>query len=557
MRQVLLTGLRGATATRYAWSALAGLCLAAAFPKIGIAGLAWVAPGAMLFAALGGKGGDVFRVGYVGGYAYALAAFYWILLIPFPPGAIAGWFALSAYVALYPATWVWLCWKTFPAAARADSIQAVLSVTAFQRVAWAFSCAVLWVALEMVLARLFTGFPWNLLGVSQYQILPVIQIAGWTGVYGISFLIIWFSVGLAAAAANLMAKPTRTKGWVADLVLPLVVLLVVIAYGSSKLSRPQPPPSRTLKAVLVQPSIPQTLIWDKDQSATRFKQLIELSDRALTENTNAQLLVWPEAAVPNMLRYEAPIYQAVTNIASGHRVWVILGSDDAAPHEGEGKREYDYFNSSFLVSPRGELVAAYQKRRLVIFGEYIPLERWLPMMKFLTPVGGSFTAGTKPSPFTLGELEVKTSVLICFEDIFPHIGREYVEEGTDFLLNLTNNGWFGESAAQWQHAANAVFRTVENGIPLVRCANNGLTCLVDTFGRIHQAYFPGTRDIYGAGYKVVDIPLLGDGQRRSLTFYTRHGDWFGWGCVGLAVVTVTLAWVGRKRFAVAQLPSNR
>jgi apolipoprotein N-acyltransferase len=352
----------------------------------------------------------------------------------------------------------------------------------------------------------------------------------------------WFSVALGGAVLALLARPTQSKAWLADLVLPLVVLLAVIAYGSVELARPQQS-HRTLTAVLIQPSIPQTLIWDTNQNAVRFTQLIELSERALRQTTNAQLMVWPEAAVPNMLRYEWDTYRAVTNLAIGHHVWMILGSDDAVPKAAGPEREYDYYNSSFLLSPDGEIAGAYRKRRLVIFGEYIPLESWFPLTKYLTPIGGSFTPGRGPNPFTLPDLDAKTTVLICFEDIFPHFTREYVQPDTDFLLNLTNNGWFGESAAQWQHAANAVLRTVENGIPLVRCANNGLTCWVDARGGMHDIYFGQSRDVYGAGFKVVQVPLLEPGEKRSLTFYTRHGDWFGWACL----VWTALAFLGTVR----------
>jgi apolipoprotein N-acyltransferase len=385
----------------------------------------------------------------------------------------------------------------------------------------------------MLLARLFTGFPWNLLGVSQHRILPVIQIAAFTGVYGVSFLVAWFSVSLAAGALRLLLHPAQTKAWVGDLALPLLVLVAALAWGSAELGRRRAP-DRTLKAVLIQPSIPQTLIWDPNQNAARFEQLLRLSERALQSATGAQLLVWPEAAVPTMLRYSEETYQAVTNLVRTHGVWMILGSDDATPQPGGTEREFDYFNSSFLVAPDGGLAGAYKKRRLVIFGEYVPLERWIPFMKKLTPIGGSFTAGTQAMPFRIPEFDAQLSVLICFEDIFPHLGAGYVTDGTDFLLNLTNNGWFGDSAAQWQHAANAVFRAVENRIPLVRCANNGLTCWVDPHGGMHDVYFPDSRNIYGAGFKVVDVPLLAPGERRKLTFYTRHGDWFGWMCVGLA-----------------------
>jgi len=120
-------------------------------------------------------------------------------------------------------------------------------------------------------------------------------------------------------------------------------------------------------------------------------------------------------------------------------------------------------------------------------------------------------------------------VLICFEDIFPHLVREYTQHDTDFLLNLTNNGWFGESAAQWQHAASAVYRAIEHDLPLVRCANNGLTCWVDRNGRMHDVYFPDSRDVYKAGYKVVQVPV-GSAAKYVPTFYRRYGDLFGWLC---------------------------
>jgi apolipoprotein N-acyltransferase len=135
---------------------------------------------------------------------------------------------------------------------------------------------------------------------------------------------------------------------------------------------------------------------------------------------------------------------------------------------------------------------------------------------------------------------VKTSVLICFEDNFPHYAREYAQPDIDFLVNLTNNGWFGEGAAQWQHAANALFRAVENRRPLVRCTNNGLTCWMDASGRLRQVFKDANGSIYGPGFMTVEIPLLNPGEKVSPTFYNQHGDWFGWGCVGFSVIALAL-----------------
>ena len=180
-----------------------------------------------------------------------------------------------------------------------------------------------------------------------------------------------------------------------------------------------------------------------------------------------------------------------------------------------------------------------------MFGEYVPLGEQFPFLKRFAHVQGEFTPGAEAISFNISELDVQTPVLICFEDVFPHVTREHVREDSDFLLNLTNNGWFGESAAQWQHAANAVFRAVENGLPLVRCANNGLTCWVDRRGMVHQTYFPDSRDIYQAGYKIVNVPLPARGKWPA-TFYREHGDWFGWGCVGITAVSLVTTFRRRR-----------
>jgi apolipoprotein N-acyltransferase len=539
---------------RFALALIAGLAQAASFPKIGVAGLGWLAPALMLAAAAGQGGGAAFRIGYVAGLVRSLATFYWLLYIPVSFAPIVGWLALSAYLALYPALWVWLCWKLYPADLRQTERRLIpllndfLSTHWAQRLQWALLCAALWVAGEMVLARLFTGFPWSLLGTSQFRVLPLIQIASSTGVYGVSFLMVWLSASLLGTVAALVQAPERRRSWMIELIVPMLCLVAVILFGMRKLFH-SPRPGPTLKIALVQPSIPQTMIWDASESAQRLQQVLALSETALA--TKPDLVVWPEAAVPGVLRWDtnrygdATLYEAVTSQARRHHVWMVVGADDAAPNP-RVPDQVDYFNSSFLIDPSGGVVATYRKRRLVIFGEYMPLARWLPFMRSFTGVTGDFTSGTRAVPFILSDVRVKLSVLICFEDIFPDQTREYVEEDTDFLLNLTNNGWFGESAAQWQQAANAVFRAVENGLPVVRCANNGLTCWVDGQGRMNEVYFPGTTDIYGVGYKVAQVPLLA-GQRRPPTFYRQHGDWFGWMCVGLAGLTLVRLLARRRK----------
>jgi apolipoprotein N-acyltransferase len=300
---------------------------------------------------------------------------------------------------------------------------------------------------------------------------------------------------------------------------------------------------------LVQPNIPQTVIWDESRDDERIREVLSLSERALAHPTD--LLVWPEAAVPKLLRWDRDTFDAVTNLAGSHHVWMIVGADDMTLHTNSNQTiERRFYNSSFLISPEGDLAEGYRKRALVIFGEYIPLVRWLPFLKWFTPIEGGFTPGTRSIPFPLANLGVKTSVLICYEDIFPHLGREYAADDVDVLVNITNNGWFGEAAAQWQHAACAVFRAVENGLPLIRCCNNGLTCWVDAQGRI-GAIFQDEGSVYHAGFMTAQIPLPVSGQLHARTIYNQYGDWFGWLCViaGALMVSreiVRLKWRKQK-----------
>jgi len=468
-----------------------------------------------------------------------MLSFYWLLLLPVPVHAIAAWMAVCGLLALYTAAWTWVCCRLFPGSLSGASatlsqqkiFDSFESVNWPERALWAAGCAIAWVAMEMAIARILTGFPYSL-GVSQFRNLALIQVASITGVYGVSFVVVWFSVALACTIMIIARKPASFRAGLYDLLLPLVALVVLCGTGVQKLAD-KAPAGAELKVALIQPSIPQYLIWDENEKTNRFRKLVRLSEEALL--TQPDVLVWPESALPNLLnRFNPLTHDAVTNLVLTHKVWMIMGANDVRPkknprHPGEG----EYLNSSFLINPEAQLLAKYHKRHLVMFGEYMPLGRWFPFLNSFRTLDAGFFPGDSPVPFYLTNLNVKISVLICSEDVFPHLAREYVDRETDFLLNLTNNGWFGESAAQWQHAADAVFRAVENGLPLVRCTNNGLTCWIDAQGRLHEVFFPGSKDIYGPGFKLARIPLLVPGQERSPTIYNRFGDWFGWLCVGV------------------------
>jgi apolipoprotein N-acyltransferase len=534
----------------------AGLLLSAAFPNFNLAGFAWAAPALMLACAAGKTGAESFCIGYVAGLSFWLASLCWLLHMPVTGFPILGWVALCAFLALFSAVWVWLVAECGMRSAECGPWT--------QRTAWSLTGAAAWVALEMLRARIFSGFPWNFIGISQFKLVPLIQIASVTGVYGVSFLVVWFSLALFSAAQMIFRHPARRHVWQAEIVFPLVVIMLLFVLGMAQADR-ENSSGAILRVTLVQPSIPQTLIWNPDADDERFQQFLAQNQAALTHETD--LLVWPESAVPDMNEENCRL---ISSLARMHHVWIIVNGEDSETRP----EATNYFNAAFLINPDGRLMSVYHKRQLVIFGEYVPLARWLPFVKWFTPITGGFTPGDRPAQFEITGLDgsprgpfgatnvislggspvashrrVKTSPLICFEDIFPGTARGAADDDTDFLVNLTNDGWFGKSAEQWQHAAAAIFRAVENGLPLVRCANNGVTCWIDAHGRIQKVLTDQTGDVHGPGAMTVEIPV---GENRAPTFYHRHGDWFGWACVA-----ITLALIGKRIIPRRQITAGQ
>jgi len=537
-----------------------GALWAAAFSPFDLASAAWLAPGLLfLLSGAARNAREAFFLGGAAGLAQSLLSLHWLLYNPFPAGAAAGWLALSVYLALYPAAWCAACRLGIRRLARAcpEGDSAPLanwgSVPWLTRQAAYFTAAAMWVALEMARSRLLTGFPWNLLGVSQHRFLPLVQTASVAGVYGLSFLAVWVSVALAgggrlwaaelrprrgggaAPAPRLLRLSAQTGEWI----LPLLAAAVLWAWGWRRIQNAPPIRSR-IKAALIQPAIPQRLIFDPSQTETRRRRLIELTDAALAAGPD--LAIWPEASLPNLPPEE---YRRILERLSRAGAWFVFGAEDAEP-DPKAPAGYRYYNAAFCVSPAGRVEGVYHKRHLVIFGEYIPFERLFPWMKRLSPLEASYTPGAAPAVFriALASGTVRAGPLICFEDAVPSLARASARAGADFLLNLTNDAWFGESAAQWQHAWNAMFRAVENGLPLVRCANNGLTCWFDPAGRLRGLEDRSRERVYGPGAHLIELELPADAPP---TFYRRHGDMFGWGCVGWSAAAGAGLFLRRRR----------
>ncbi len=511
----------------------------ASFPQLNLPWLAWLAPGLILRGAYDSSPRRVFIAGWLAGIVHSLISFYWLLLIPFPWYGVVGWLALSILLSVYLAVWCWICWYFLtcfkPAGDWSEKDRGFdsrwLALTPLHRIIWPLLCAAAWVAMEMAMGRILTHFPFISLGALQFRLLPLIQIASITGVYGVSFLVAWLSISLMGAVTLLRGKKCPPLRPLIQLLPPIFAIGCVLSYGLHQLSAPEIPPAR-LKIALVQPAIPERAIWNPDEETNRFLKLMDLSRAALTARPD--LLVWPEAALPEIIGRNRYTQEAIGNLVRPAGVWMVMGLVDIRPRSGPGNSDkWDAFNSAFLINPNGDLTAIYDKSHLVMFGEYTPW--WLRHLPFLARLrrAADLTPGGKSAPFSIKTPPARFSVDVCYEDCFPDEVRGRVDADTDFILNLTNDGWFGGSAVQWQHATDAFFRAVENGVPLVRCTNNGLTCWVDARGRLHDIYFDGSKDIYQSGWKLIDVPLRADHHQ---TFYNRHGDWFGWGCVAITLL---------------------
>ncbi len=451
-----------------------------------------------------------------------------------PLAPALAWVALSAYCALFPAAWVWIGWTSFD---RLDNISQFLRVSALRRQIWFLVVAALWAALEFMRGRFLSGFPWNFLGVSQYRLTPLIQIASITGIHGVSFLVVWLSVAAGGLILSLSRSGPRPS--LVSAGAPLLVVVAAVVWGFKRMDQSWPTLG-SLRVAMVQPGVAQTEIWDASRDQARFNTVLALSQQAM--RAHPSLVLWPESGVPDL----TPEFQrSIAEFVERNAVWAVFcaGTAEATP---QGTPEY--FNSALMCGPEGTLEGIYHKRRLVIFGEYIPLVHWLPFLKWLTPVGGEVTPGVRAEQFELQNPRVKLSVLICFEDMFPDEARQHVEGDTDFLVNLTNDGWFGHADEQWQQAASAIFRAVENGVPILRCTNDGVTCWADAQGRLHGVLYSAKGNFFDPGVLMADVPL--PAGRRAATIYNRFGDWFPWGCA-----IISAGWVAWARFRAARRDS--
>ena len=308
-------------------------------------------------------------------------------------------------------------------------------------------------------------------------------------------------------------------------VAPTCLLLLALIYGFYELSLR--PPEHPLRVGLVQGSISQGEKWQTD-----FREGTVMKYEALTRQlfgADADFIVLPETALPFDFKgpENSPYYTRMVNLTKEMVTPILVGS-----LEYEGQKIY---NRAFLISQEGEIVNHQDKVHLVPFGEYLPMEWIFGYMEGLTRESGRFTPGIPHRALPLPGRNVPFGVFVCYESIFPEIARACARDGAEFLVNVTNDAWFGTTAAPYQHFAMGVFRAVENGLPLIRCANTGISGAVDANGRVLAA----TRLFEPAVLAVQITP------RKERTFYTRYGDWL----VALCAIVMMGSLLGAARKA--------
>ncbi len=490
-------------------AAAAGALLAAAFPGTGWSLCAWFAM-VPLFRAIDGESvGKAFRLGWIAGVVFFGLSLDWIPATIARAGATnrfalwIPWAVTSAALALYPAL--------FAAGLRHWQIRVGGDGLAI--------AVPLWVGLEWCRSTLFLPCPWDLLGYSQAPLLPLLQLCDLTGIYGVSALVVAVNHGLYSTLAG-RARLVR-------LALLGAVWLLAMLYGNRRLTEIRAErPQRTVSVGLVQPAIEPSQKWDPLLREKALADQEELSRAAAAQG--ADLVVWPESSVPFVFAEDDVFAADPGRFAPDRRlreqlvgfvrelgIPVLLGAPALAARAVGHGQAWSPLNRSLLMDPSGRVEATYDKMILVPFGEYVPLPRILWFVPRLVPAVGDFVPGSGPTLFAVRGASF--AVLICYEAIFPDFARTLVARGAEFLINQTNDGWFGDSRAPFQHLAMAAVRAIENRVPLVRVANTGISAIVGPDGAIESRIPLGTR-----GVRIANIGA----DRRAHTFYTRHGDWF-------------------------------
>jgi apolipoprotein N-acyltransferase len=492
---------------RFAGAALSAVLLSCCFPSGGLWWLAWFSfiPFLLIMGASGLK--RSFGLGYLAGLLFFCLTLFWIHHV-----TALGLIFLSAYLALY--------WSVF-----ACLVSWSVSWPLIRRVLFLSSA---WVVLEYVRGHALTGFGWSALAHTQSSNILLIQIADITGTYGVSFILMAFNVAAAAFIQRRcrLAPDDRGALW-----LVLVMLLIMLSYGAWRLTSPMG--QGRVRVALVQGNVSLADYWDPNLKSYVVEKHLMLSRQALAQKPD--LIVWPETSFPQFIWEYPELFEQVRSFARENHVKLMLG---AVTRTGE-----DYFNTAILINERGETDGMYRKQHLVLFGEYIPFRREIPWLARLAPID-DFTPGEKQIIFNVGKGR-DFSALVCFEDTIPSLARDAINGGAGFLVNITNDGWFGASRQPRMHLDNAVFRAVEDRVSILRATNTGMSCGILPTGGLAGCVsdVPG-RKIMVSGVTVVEVPA----QPAQRALFRKYGDIFALLCfLGILGMMVQMKFIREKK----------
>ena len=502
--------------------ALFALTYAGGMPGYDVPGMAFVCMAPLLDLAVRSRSvrGAAWR-GWAAGTAGSLPLYYWIShtiavegKLGWPLGCLAA-FLLSAYLG---------AWVSVAAAAARR-----LADRFGDRGLWAFPLR--WAGLELARTFLFTGFPWMLLGYGLAGSGPLRQAADLAGVYGLSFLLALCGVSLYLAGKRwsersfAAALPRMAPGAAS------VLFLLVYGIAASPVSDPPGTAQGTFRAGIAQGAVDQSVKWEPSNQLETLRIYEGLTVEARA--AGAKAVIWPETAAPFFYGWEGELSRRVDGIAARTGIPLIFGAPWYDP-AGGGK----FYNSVFHVDGRGVLAGRYDKRRLVPFGEYIPLRRALFFLQKLTVGAEDFSSGTTPSVFIVEGARVSAS--ICYEAIFPGILRDAVRQGATVLVNVTNDAWFGDTVAPHQHLAMARMRCVELRRPMLRAANSGISAFIDSGGGI-----AASAALFRRAVLVAEVR-----PGTASTLYAKTGELFGISCIIISLFTLFFPLRGLHGFGI-------
>lgn len=456
-----------------------GILLFFSFPKYGHGIVAWIALVPLLYSLRGGSVTSGFMKGFAAGFVFNVGLIYWIALVivnygylPLPIG-FSAMLLMAAYLSLYVAFFA-----------------AGIVYLRDRNIAQIIAAPLIWTCLEYLKSHLFTGFPWEDLAYSQYLYTPLIQISDITGIYGLTFIIVFIN----AVVSNLLGgfihglKNGAGQRLLVEVLSALLIFTVLWIYGNIRINQVEKG-LKTAPAIdvsLIQGNIDQSIKWNplyQDETLEIYKSL---SNKAAPLNFG--LIIWPETAAPFYFQDMGARGKEIILTAKNSRNWLLTGS----PGYIQEHDRISYFNSAFLISPDGAITGRYDKVHLVPYGEYVPLRRFFPFIGKLAAGVGDFQTGKGYHPLSINNRQI--GVLICYEGIIPEASRDYKRKGADLLVNITNDAWFGRSSAPYQHLSMTIFRAVENRLYVVRAANTGISAIIDPTGKIvsHTPLFDRT-----------------------------------------------------------------